>query len=343
VSDAPAAPYPPSWVNRLLAWIDALRTPAWAVFLAVFVVVVFVSHAVAWVDGYVPVGSVDLFFSSGAFFLVLGYGGIYYLDRIAARAWARLRPVVALGEEEAARVAYELTTMPARPILVCAALGGISAVTFIALLYGNPLDLATGPISVVLGVPTAALVFTGTWALLYHSLQQLRIIGGLHRYIESIDVLHLERLHAFSSVTAWTAVALLVLGYGGVLAIPDSVANPQVLAWSALTTVAAVGCFFVPLYRVHGLIAAEKSRRLENVNGLLGRALDGLHRRVEQGDLSDTGAVNDQISSLLAEREVLIRVSTWPWSPGTLRGFSTAIVLPVALWLIYRVLEQLVA
>ena len=40
---------------------------------------------------------------------------------------------------------------------------------------------------------------------------------------------------------------------------------------------------------------------------------------------------------------MLARVSTWPWSPGTLRGFGTAIVLPIALWLIYRVLDQLVA
>jgi hypothetical protein len=99
----------------------------------------------------------------------------------------------------------------------------------------------------------------------------------------------------------------------------------------------------VPLNGIHELIAAEKSRRLEAVERLLGRVLDDLHQRAERGDVSDASAVNDQISSLLAERDVLARVSTWPWSPGTLRGFGTAIVLPIALWLAYRVLDQLVA
>jgi hypothetical protein len=34
------------------------------------------------------------------------------------------------------------------------------------------------------------------------------------------------------------------------------------------------------------------------------------------------------------------RASTWPWAPETLRGFVTALVLPIALWLVYRFLDQ---
>jgi hypothetical protein len=98
--------------------------------------------------------------------------------------------------------------------------------------------------------------------------------------------------------------------------------------------------FVVPLFGIHRLIAAEKSRRSEGVNALLDKALGDLHSRVEQGELSDAGAVNSHISSLLAEREVVARTSSWPWAPETLRGFVTAIVLPVGLWMVYRVLDQ---
>jgi hypothetical protein len=203
--------------------------------------------------------------------------------------------------------------------------------------------LGTRPLTVVAGFFSSCVVFAGTWTLIYHSIHQLRVIGRVHRYVESIDLLNLERLHGFASVTAATGVALLALGYVGVFVSPDALANPQVAAWAALTTAAAAACFVVPLSGIHRLIAAERTRRLEAVSRLLGRAFGDLHGRAEQRDLSDASAVNDQISSLIGERDVLTRVSTWPWSSETLRGFATAIVLPVVLWLIYRVLSQQLA
>jgi hypothetical protein len=230
--------------------------------------------------------------------------------------------------------------MPVRPALACAVLGIFFTFTFFALQYGKPFDLAEEPITVILGVPVLSMAFAGTTALLYHSLHQLRVIGRVHRYIESIEVLDLDRLHAFAGVTAATGVALLALGYIGVLLNPDPLSNPQVIAWSAVTTAAAVACFFGPLFGIRGLIAAEKSRRLETVNRLLDQALSYLHRRVEEGDLADADAVNKDISSLLAERDVLARISTWPWAPETIRGFSAAIVIPIGLWLVFRFLEQ---
>jgi hypothetical protein len=90
------------------------------------------------------------------------------------------------------------------------------------------------------------------------------------------------------------------------------------------------------------VIAAEKSRRLETVGGLLDQALDDLHRRAEQGDLSEADAMNKQVATLLAERDVVSRAPSWPWSPGILRGFVTAIALPIGLWLVYRILGQVV-
>ena len=66
--------------------VDALPVPAWVVYPVIFLCVAAASHVVAWIEGYVPVGSLDTYFSSTAFFLVIGYGGIHLLDRMAAGA-----------------------------------------------------------------------------------------------------------------------------------------------------------------------------------------------------------------------------------------------------------------
>ncbi|MFQ5596379.1 MAG: hypothetical protein ACE5HA_19725 [Anaerolineae bacterium] len=44
------------------------------------------------------------------------------------------------------------------------------------------------------------------------------------------------------------------------------------------------------------------------------------------------------MSSLEIEREVLARIPTWPWQPGTLRGVASAVSLPVLVWLIQQIL-----
>jgi hypothetical protein len=61
---------------------------------------------------------------------------------------------------------------------------------------------------------------------------------------------------------------------------------------------------------------------------------------VDKEVLTDADKFNLQITSLSAEREVLARVSTWPWEPATLTGFLTTLVLPVLLWVVQRVLER---
>jgi hypothetical protein len=338
--DAWIGDYPPSWINRLHEWIDGLPVAAWVVYLIALLGVAFLGNAVAWADGYARVGSFDLYLSAVAFTLILGYGSIHYIDRVASHAWLKFRTLTSLDDAEAGRVAYELTTMPARPVLACAVLGVVTAVTYSVLQYGKPFDLDEEPMVFILGLFSACVAYTGTWALFYHSLHQLRVIGRVHRYVESIDLLHPERLHAFAGVTAATGMVLLALGYGSVLTIPESLSNPQVIAWTTLTTAAAVVCFFGPLLGIRGLIAVERSRRLETVNRLLDQALGDLHRRAEQGDLADADAVNKHIASLLAERDVVTKASTWPWAPETLRGFVTALVLPVLLWLVYRFLDQ---
>ena len=43
---------------------------------------------------------------------------------------------------------------------------------------------------------------------------------------------------------------------------------------------------------------------------------------------------------MLQQREIVAKLPTWPWSVGTARGFLTAILLPIALFVVQRFLTQ---
>jgi hypothetical protein len=44
----------------------------------------------------------------------------------------------------------------------------------------------------------------------------------------------------------------------------------------------------------------------------------------------------------MRQREIVAKLSTWPWSAGTARGFASAILLPLGLYLVQQLLSQLV-
>lgn len=49
---------------------------------------------------------------------------------------------------------------------------------------------------------------------------------------------------------------------------------------------------------------------------------------------------NKALANLVIERDTLEKISTWPWGRGTLTGFLTALILPILLWIITRILER---
>jgi hypothetical protein len=137
-----------------------------------------------------------------------------------------------------------------------------------------------------------------------------------------------------------TGVLLLGLGYLFLPTNPLPLANPVNIATAVVSNVLAVACFVVPLIGIHDAIVAAKARRLATINGLLADRLGELHDRAARADLTDADQLDSQLASLRAERELVASAPTWPWDPQTLRGFSAAVIIPIVLWVVYRLLER---
>jgi hypothetical protein len=59
-------------------------------------------------------------------------------------------------------------------------------------------------------------------------------------------------------------------------------------------------------------------------------------------DLARADGLNKAITTLIAERDLVGRLPTWPWQRETLGTVDSALAMPVLLWLITRFLGQFV-
>ncbi len=83
----------------------------------------------------------------------------------------------------------------------------------------------------------------------------------------------------------------------------------------------------------------EQKERLQHAaQGRLQVALADMAHEVDTGDLSRADAWSKTLANLQIEGEILAKLPTWHWSTGTLRGFVSALLLPITLFLIQRLL-----
>jgi hypothetical protein len=62
--------------------------------------------------------------------------------------------------------------------------------------------------------------------------------------------------------------------------------------------------------------------------------------RIDNRQLQDADAINHHMSSLSLERDILSKLPTWPWQPGTLNLILSAVLLPIILWIAQQFLER---
>ena len=350
-------PYPQSWLDTLVGWIDGLPGPTWAWYVPISVA------AVAFVALEATLSSRGLFgqdpaYFGYAFFHVYALAAYHFLARGAKGAVAAFRPATDADEATVERLRLELSTTPARP---AAAIWVLSGASYIALLAAAPegWDI-TGQSVVFVALRVLSegfwIVPIG-WLVALLLFRQMRLVGQLHRDVVRVDLLQPAPLHAMSTLTARSALVAVVFQLAFVVAplpnLSEGVRLTQVAFMLPLVGL-SVAAFVLPLRGMQALLAADKRRRLAVVNTRLDAALATLHAVVDEeavptrdadaARLAQTrvDALNKAISSLLQEREFVMRQSTWPWDTSTFRAVASAVLLPVVLFLLTRALERFV-
>lgn len=337
-------PYPPSWVDRLILRIERLPIPAWLTYLLGALVVALIITVSLWIDGSVPTGKYGEIPGVLPPVVVFPLALYHYLTGVGGRSLHRFRPLLSLDEAELAQIEYQLTNLPA---WIGWLLIPIALLASIPYLLGNP--RTWGELSPQSPAPliTAFIVvtyFSATYGvLLIRSFRQLRIVSRLHTQATEIYLLKLKPAHAFSTLTASTAIGILVMLAIGLFRNPSDLATGS---WDIVNylgnVLLALLIFALPLIGMRGRLQREKDAALDATNELLRRTTDRLKRKVEADDYADLKGMETAVNTLIRERELLGKVSTWPWDAGTFRGFASTLLLPIFLWLVTRLLGKFV-
>ena len=335
------APYPASVVDRFLGWVDRQRVPAWFFYLVLLAALIVLFNGLAWIDGALRLGTLDVYRSSVPVYAVGSLALVHYLNRVARRALAAFRPALGAIDTEYQRLEYELVTLPRRGIWATLALSLVFTAAFINFTpYLGPL-FRRSPWVAILESVVYAFVFGMIAVFFYHSIRQLRMVSLIHASATDVNLFRMTPLYAFSALTAQTGIGLLLMNYFSVLTDPATFVNLALITLVTVASLIAVALFILPLRGMHGRIATDKKRLRAEASARLEETIQQLYARSDSQDLAGVGQLNQLMVSLVTTREIVEKIPTWPWEPGTLISFISVFLLPLVARLIVGLLGQL--
>jgi hypothetical protein len=339
-------PYPPSWINRLTTWVEDLPGPAWCYYLAIAILLVGGHLAIAWWEGsyrHAVLGFAIVFTGSSVYYLAL----IHYLDKVAADAFAKFCPSMCALEQQGADLGYELTHLPARMVRLLTLVGITCALLMMegveqGFIHVDQSFFGTSIFAQLYW--RAALIADQImfWNLIYHTIHQLRIVNLIYIMHAKIDLFNLSPLYTFSRLTAYTAVGKILIAYLWLATYPWLSNDFLVIGSWLIGVLAAMAGFILPFLGIHRRLVEEKQRWKVEAGQWLKVSITNFHRSIAEQKLEEVDLFLKVIEGVNREQAILEQIPTWPWQPGTVRGLTTTILVPVFLWLIVRWLERIV-
>jgi len=334
--------YARSWIDQLIEWIDRTPGPSWLFYAVALLAFALANNAVFWLDGSLATGSFDVVRVIDSVFIVFFVALYLDLNLVASRSFHIFRPLLKLPEADLRNLEFRLTALP-RWLGWLALLVGIGL--GIASVRSEPsayrLDTARTLLPVIYQYAAQIFVIACMAALILQTIRQLRLVNDLHRRASDIDLFHLAPVHAFASLTARAGTGLILfMLFNGVLEASGIPAAPLyvVVAMGVL----AIFVFVMPLLGMRKRLKDEKARLLTKTNEAIKVTIGRIHNEVSSNKYEKISGMTTAINALIAERQLIQGISTWPWEASTSRGFASTLLLPIIVWLVTRLLGRLI-
>jgi hypothetical protein len=171
----------------------------------------------------------------------------------------------------------------------------------------------------------------------------LLLVSRIHREATAVDILDRVPIYAFSRLTFVVGISYLAGAYYSLTVNAASQAGNLASIGSIVATIlVASALFVVPMWGIHGRLAKEKEELLREVERRANALTEELFARIDAGKYDETAVINSSLTGVTALRERYERLPTWPWPPQVLRGFVSALLVPLVIFILTRVIAELI-
>lgn len=333
--------YSSSWFDRFTAWLEKLPGPGALYYIALaigFLLILFGVSELGRSNGEFFTNPIKIYLA-----LIIPYilGVSHFLDISGGNAIEKLRSTLHSGELSLEQMKYRITTLPARPALF-ASLTMVLVVNVPLLLGFDYLGVTPDPRNATqLAVFLVGIVFWWVFGFsVYHTVHQLRVVSQIYTEYVDVNLYRFSALYALSTVTSMTSISIIVAASVAVVVLPSIALRPIGIVVIATSAVLAIITFGWPLWGVHRVMIEEKERMDLECSKRYESLLMEWHLKVDSRKLDGSGDLYSAIQSVLVEKGEISKIPTWPWSPGTLRGWIAALFLPLAVWMLQWLIER---
>jgi hypothetical protein len=264
---------------------------------------------------------------------------------VVARTLSDFWPATGWPAEQQTAWRYRVVTMPAGIDLPCLAIGALISTVSLVSAPVEALGVAGGDLRVaaLALLPMALLGYSVLAMSVVYTVHGLRLVTRLHREAGAINPFDRTAVNAFSRLTAMVGLAYVAAGYYSMTVNGAfQIGNLASILALACSIVAGIVFFVVPLWGIHERLLREKSRLLLEAETQADAVSAELYRRIDAREFETAKSLADALAGVAANRERIAQLPTWPWPPELLRGFVSALLLPVAVYLLTRLLGGVV-
>jgi hypothetical protein len=338
--DPAPAPFRPGLLSRGLAWVSTLPGHGWWAFPLLAVLLFSWSHVILWATGLRPFGTIDSALATAVFYGPFVLASLTYINRSAVRALAQFWPATGWPERDQTAWRYAFVNSPSGIGLlslvvgIVASIGAFGPIAAVAL---GPTGDRTAYLAAYFPSALAGYGLVGVSAV--HIGRQLRLVARIHREATHIDPFDRGPIYAFSNLTVRAGIAFVLLAtYAMTVQGALQADNVVSLVVTSFTLVVGVICFVLPLWGIHERLGIEKDALLRDVEVRVSRLGEEMYRRIDAGQFDATKVVSDALAGVNALRDRISRLPTWPWPPNVLRGFMSALLIPVLVYIASRLI-----
>lgn len=349
-------PHPSSWMDLILNAVERFPLPPVLFYLTLFGLSLLLHTGLSRLDGSLGAGEWPLSIVPTLIWVYAYTAGLQITRRYAREVLQELRPVLELSAQEYQGLESEFAEISPRSAWIITGITVAALIPSFGWMQTFMGRLLFSPYGRYLTILELLLTSSLSVAFLFMVFRDLRLIPRIYERVRKINLFNLSPLYAlsgFSSRVGLVFIVFLLLSiltsapiFGattGELYNFGGPGNIYFIFYMSLFSVTALLVFILPLLGLHRRLIREKSRIREENNSRVDAAFWELQKRMDSGNLSGIGDLRNGISALMEYRREIQSVSTWPWESGTLRGFLSALFLPIALKLLQGFLSQFIA